>query len=73
VFDLSRAAKVSVVAYDVRGRAVAEIFKGVLPQGQNAITWNGRTDSGEELPSGIYFFRFKSGNFEITRKAMLVR
>ncbi len=73
VFDLSRAAKVSVVAYDVRGRAVSEVFKGVLPQGRNAVTWNGRTNSGEELPSGIYFFRFKSGSFEVTRKAMLVR
>jgi hypothetical protein len=73
VFDLARAAKVSVIAYGVRARAVAGVFKGVLPEGRNAVSWNGRTDSGEDLPSGIYFFRFTSDNVRVTRKAMLVR
>lgn len=73
VFDLSRASRVAITAYDIRGRSVARVFEGMLPQGPNAIAWDGLSDSGHELPSGIYFFRFEAGNFQATRKAMLVR
>ncbi|MFH1312913.1 MAG: FlgD immunoglobulin-like domain containing protein [Candidatus Eisenbacteria bacterium] len=73
VFDLSRKSRVAITAYDIRGRSVARVFEGTLSQGPNAITWNGLSDSGSELPSGIYFFRFEAGKFAATRKAMLVR
>jgi hypothetical protein len=73
VFDMARKAKVTITAYDVRGRTVAEVFEGVLPQGQHSVSWNGKGSAGEELPSGIYFFSFRAGNFQATRKAMLVR
>jgi hypothetical protein len=73
VFDMARKARVTITAYDVRGRSVADIFNGVLPQGPNSIIWNGKGRTGEQLPSGIYFFSFKAGDFYATRKAMLVR
>jgi hypothetical protein len=73
VFDLTTRARVSIGAYDVRGRMVAEVFEGILPQGQHAVSWDGRSTSGSELPSGIYFFSFRAGSFHATRKAMLIR
>jgi hypothetical protein len=73
VFDLSKSSRVAITAYDIRGRSVARVFEGMLPQGPNAIAWDGLSDSGHELPSGIYFFRFEAGNFQATRKAMLVK
>jgi hypothetical protein len=72
-FDLSRASRVAITAYDIRGRSVARVFEGMLPQGPNAVVWDGLSEAGEELPSGIYFFRFEAGKFAATRKAMLVR
>jgi hypothetical protein len=73
VFDLSRKAKVDIAVYDIRGRMVASVHSGVLAEGEHAVSWNGRSDSDEAVPSGIYFFRFKAGDFEKSRKAMLIR
>jgi hypothetical protein len=72
-FDLARRARVSIAIYDIRGREVDAVFEGVLPQGAHSVTWDGLSESGETLPSGIYFYRFKAGDFEINKKAILVR
>jgi hypothetical protein len=72
-FSLNKRAKVTITAYDIRGRMVASVFDGVLPQGRHSVAWNGRSSAGNDLPSGIYFFRFSAGAFETTRKAILVR
>ena len=73
MFELSRKARVSILVYDIRGRMVVSVIETVLPEGQHSVTWNGRSETGEALPSGIYFFRFRAGNFEVNKKAILVR
>jgi hypothetical protein len=73
VFDLARKARVSIVVYDIRGRQLDEVFEGVLAQGTHSVKWDGRSETGDVLPSGIYFFRFTAGDFEINKKAILVR
>ncbi len=73
LFDLARKARVSITVFDIRGRQVDAVFEGVLPQGEHSITWDGSSHTGEELPSGIYFYRFKAGDFEVNKKAILVR
>jgi hypothetical protein len=73
MFDLAGKARVSITVFDIRGREVDAVFEGVLPQGQHAVTWDGKSRTGEALPSGIYFYRFKAGDFEINKKAILVR
>ena len=41
----------SVIITDLLGKEVHRF----LPGGGNAAVWNGRTTSGTEVPSGIYF------------------
>jgi flagellar hook assembly protein FlgD len=52
---------------------VDTLYEGVLPQGEHTVTWDGKTENGAELPSGIYFYRFKAGDLEVNKKAILVR
>jgi len=73
LFDLAGEARVSITVFDIRGRQVDTVFEGALPQGEHSVTWDGRTQTGEALPSGIYFYRFKAGDFEVNKKAILVR
>lgn len=73
MFQLSRKAGVSILVYDIRGRMVDSVLEAILPQGQHSVTWSGRSEAGEALPSGIYFFRFRAGSFETTKKAILIR
>jgi len=40
--------------YSVRGRLVRTLFEGSLEPGYHSFVWDGRTDGGTAVPSGIY-------------------
>ncbi len=46
-----------LVIHDVLGRVVRRFEAGWFPPGQRQLTWDGRGDSGEILPPGLYFAR----------------
>jgi hypothetical protein len=41
--------------YDAFGCLRASLFRGVLPAGDTRLSWNGRSESGRGLESGVYF------------------
>jgi hypothetical protein len=46
--------------FDVQGRAVATLHRGLLPRGMNVLAWDGRGNDGRSLEGGLYFLRFAS-------------
>ena len=72
-FALEAKSRVTITVYDISGKVVAEVLDRDLDAGEHVVTWNGRTAAGTEVPSGIYFYRFKAGKQETTRKAVVVR
>lgn len=60
-----------LVLYDVGGRPVRHLWEGVPPG--RAITWDGRNDGGEEMPSGVYFALLEGDGARITRRFVLLR
>ena len=54
-FFLNRASKININIYDIRGRLIKTLFSGSKPAGRHKIIWNGKTDSGKEAASGVYF------------------
>ena len=73
MFMLTSKSYVRVRVYDISGRTVADLYDGVAAEGENIVTWDGRTDRGEELPAGLYFYRFETRDYQATRKAILIR
>jgi hypothetical protein len=67
-FSVPRAGNVSVVVYDVAGRAVAELHRGDMPAGQFSIDFD-----GANLSSGTYFARLQGDGFAATQKMQLVK
>lgn len=39
--------------------------------GEYAVRWNGRSDRGDKLRSGLYFYRITAGNFVWSRKLIV--
>ncbi len=72
-FNLSKASRVTILVYDIRGRVISQVFDGMVAEGEHAVAWNGKTRTGEDVPSGIYFYRFKAGDYEVTKKAVIVK
>jgi len=54
--------------YDVLGREVAILINEEKPVGAYEVEWN-----ATGLPSGVYFYQLKAGNFVETKKMVLLR
>jgi len=73
VFGLSGPAHVSLKIYDASGRLLRALVNDERRAGRYEETWDGRDSSGRVVSSGIYFYRLSAGNFESTRKMILVK
>lgn len=59
--------------YDLRGRRVAELYRGTAT-GQNIrLEWDGKDARGQNAPTGIYFIRALAGNAGEARKILKLR
>ncbi len=64
---------VSLKVYNIKGQIVRELFNGNLEKGLHQIVWDGKTETGKQAGSGIYFYRIKADNIIETRKIMLIK
>lgn len=67
-------ARVEIDAYNLAGRRVRSFprvhaYEGIYI---DPVRWDGRDDSGRRLPAGVYFVRFRSGDFVESRKVILL-
>jgi hypothetical protein len=59
---------VTIKVYDVLGNEVATLVSEEKPVGSYKVEWN-----AVNLPSGIYFYRMRAGNFVETKKLILLK
>ena len=64
---------VRITVFDVSGRRVATLVSRTLDPGYYEVRWNGRSDWGSDVSSGVYFYRAAIGRQIITRKMALLR
>jgi flagellar hook assembly protein FlgD len=64
---------VTVTIYDARGSRVATLVRGEHEAGAYDTTWNGRTDSGAAVSSGVYFARIDQNGTARSKKMVLLK
>jgi hypothetical protein len=69
----SRSGEVELELYDVTGRRRATIARGSFAAGHQTVRWNGRDDSGMEIPGGVYFLRARSAGIEHRVRVVVAR
>ena len=62
-----------LVIYNLKGQKVKQLIKDQLSAGQHTAVWNGLDDEGKSVTSGVYFYKLKAGNFEQTKKMILMK
>jgi hypothetical protein len=67
-YVLPREGFVELSVYDVTGRLVENLVAQVQPVGMHVVEWNAKG-----MPSGIYLYRIKVGDFTETRKMILYK
>jgi uncharacterized protein (AIM24 family) len=65
--------RIELRIYDLMGREVRTLVDGVQPTGNYSVNWDGKNYRGENVPSGVYFYRLQSGNFSVTKKLIILK
>lgn len=57
--------------YNALGQEVTTLVNAQQTKGFHSVVWNGRDNSGNQVTSGIYFYRMITGNFVEVKKMLL--
>ena len=72
-FSLPEDSRVTLRVYNILGQVVNTLVNEMLPAGVHSVTWNGKNEQGNDVTSGIYFYRIKAGDYESIQKMTLLR
>ncbi len=72
-FSLPRPTHISLKVFDALGREVATLLDERRNEGVYETEWNGRTDDGFQVASGLYIYRIVAGGFIQTKKMILLK
>jgi len=59
--------------YNIRGQEVRSLVSEQNGAGSYEVVWDGKDDKGNEVASGIYFYRLKVGEFTECKKMLLLK
>jgi hypothetical protein len=74
-YGIRRTGHVSLRVYNVAGQLVSTLVDAVQsPRAEGfTVTWNGQSDRGATVASGVYFFKLQTKEFSQTRKMVLLK
>jgi dienelactone hydrolase len=72
-FRLEAPSAVTLTIYDLTGKRVRRLVRGEYVTGQHEASWDGSTDGGERVATGIYFYRLTAGDDVCSGKAFVLR
>jgi len=72
-FALGSDGFVSIDVYNIRGQKVRTLLNGVYSGGEHRVVWNGVSDDGRNVGSGVYFYRMSAGGYVGVKKMLLLK
>jgi len=69
-FSLKRGGYIDLEIFDQLGRKIATLYSGSSESGEHSIVWDGRSTSGKDLASGIFFYTIRTGRGQSVTKRM---
>ncbi len=65
---------VTLTVHDVKGRCLRTLHRGDLARGTiHSLAWDGKTEAGRPVASGLYFARAKMGEQVFSEKMLLLK
>ncbi len=72
-FAIPKQTNVKVVVYNISGAEIATLVNQSMSPGNYRATWNGRTDDGRSVSSGVYFYHLQAEGYSATKKMTLLK
>ena len=73
VYELPKETTVQLVIFSVDGREIKQLDSGYKQAGQHVVSWDGKNAKGNDVASGLYFYRLIAGKFRDTKRMLLLR
>lgn len=73
-YKLPKESRVRLTIYNILGQRVRELVRGEVQNvGVQRVSWDSRNDAGSTVATGIYIYRLQIGNFNTSRKMILMK
>ena len=77
-YELSKDSDVVIEIHDSTGHLVRKLDVGGKSTGRylekrHAAYWDGKSEKGEFVPSGVYFYTLKANDFSTKRKMLILK
>ena len=72
-FSLANNVRVRISIYDVTGALVRQLVDEQMSSGQHEARWDGKSDRGTGVTSGVYFVRMMAGSYSEVRKIVMLK
>ncbi len=72
-YSLAQDAKTELKIYNVRGQLVRTLVSEAKPAGNHQVYWHGMDENRKPVSSGVYFYKFKAGDYTNIRKMLLIK
>jgi len=72
-YTLPKDCHVELTIYNTLGQKVKTLVNEYQNAGYKMVQWNSRDDKGNEVGSGVYFYRIKAGEFTKSKKMVILK
>ncbi len=72
-FDLPARSRLNIRIYNTLGQEVVTLRDATYPAGHHVVSWNGKSNTGADVATGLYIYQMKAGPFTNTKKMVLLR
>lgn len=72
-FDLLNAGNVEIKVYNYQGQLVRTVANRHFEQGKYRLEWDGRSDRGESVSSGMYIYHMTTDGYSKIRKMIFMK
>ncbi|MCK4339405.1 MAG: T9SS type A sorting domain-containing protein [Candidatus Cloacimonetes bacterium] len=72
-YSLPHSSNVSLKIYNIKGELVKTLVSENKSAGSYNVIWDGKNEYGNDVVSGIYFYKIQTDKFSEIKKMLLVR
>ena len=72
-FQLPQESHVNLTIFNMLGQEIRRLMDEKKSGGYYKVVWDGKSEVGESVASGVYFYSLKAGHFSSIKKMMLLK
>jgi hypothetical protein len=64
---------IEIAVYNLLGDRVKVLHKGIQPNGEHELIWDGTDEAGRAVASGLYYYRLEASDIILTKRMTLLK